>query len=69
MLTALVGGVFFYDFVNYSDAQLAGWATSLAFLVVGLSIIVVGVPEPGKRHIDVGNAGASRGRRVPALFI
>ncbi len=79
VLTALVGGVFFDDFVNYSDAQLAGWATSLAFLVVGLSIIVVGVPEPGsvttKGHVVVNSAGegsvngAGRARRVPALFI
>ena len=41
VLTAL-GGIFFDDFVNYNDVQLAGWMASLTLLVVGLAVIVVG---------------------------
>ena len=42
VLTALLGGIFFDDFVNYNDVQLIGWAASLTLLVVGLAVIVVG---------------------------
>lgn len=46
VLTALVGGIFFDDFVNYNDVQLIGWAASLTLLVVGLAVIVVGGGSP-----------------------
>ncbi len=83
VLTALLGGIFFDDFVNYTDVQLIGWMASLTLLVVGLAVIVVGADSSPKKPSGSDNKGSSgtppsqtrssasvaRPVQVPTLFL
>ena len=83
VLTALLGGIFFDDFVNYTDVQLIGWMASLTLLVVGLAVIVVGADSSPKKPSGSDNkdssgtppsqayssASVARPVQVPTLFL